>query len=168
MDDSFSKDLGQCQCGSISKSEKQHVNICSSNPLTCDVRVSESGYHKATFSTTPTFGSRSHPTFDVRICASVCLSNIYCASGRVHAASTRTCGLQAVVRPQSKTPACIGRGVSYTLGLPSSWQPVCQVISCSPETSQEGNPTKQRDVPYGGFGPDQPCYPPLSDGSIEV
>ena len=40
---------------------------------------------------------------------------------------TRAWASQAVGRPWSKTQACIGRGVSYTLGLNSSWKPTIWV-----------------------------------------
>ena len=152
---------------SISKSEKQHVNICSSNPLTCDVRVSESGYHKATFSTTPTFGSRSHP---LSMCVSVQVSvsatftvprvgSTLLPHGRV--------GYKQLFDPRARHQACIGRGVSYTLGLPSSWQPVCQAISCSPETSQEDNPPN-RGRPVRRIWPRPAVLPSTVGRVIEV
>ena len=49
---------------------------------------------------------------------------------------------QPTTRARDQT--CIGRSVSHTLGLTSSWQPMCQGIRAYPPRSLEGEPTKQR------------------------
>ena len=46
--------------------------------------------------------------------------------------------------PRAGDQACIGRGVSYTLGLTSSSQPVCQGIRAHPRDVMEGYATNQR------------------------
>ena len=60
----------------------------------------------------------------------------------------RARGSQVVGRPQSKDPrakdqACIGHGVSYTLGLSSSWQLACKGIHAHPRYVMEGQSTNQ-------------------------
>ena len=46
--------------------------------------------------------------------------------------------------PRARDQACIDRGVSYTLGLNVSWQPMCQGIRTHPRDVMEGEPTNRR------------------------
>ena len=62
--------------------------------------------------------------------------------------------------PQNKRP----KPASSAFSCPEpEFSPCASELVHSPETSWKDNPTNQRTL--GGFGPDLPCYPPLSHGS---
>ena len=67
-----------------------------------------------------------------------------------HRSPPWACGSQAVVRrPEQETQARIDSGPEFLLAAS------VPVNSCT---------VQRLDVPYGRFGPNQPCYPPLSHG----
>ena len=64
---------------------------------------------------------------------------------------------------QAQAYACIGRAVSYTLACIPPGSLCTSEFVHSPDTSWKDTITHQPDTsPYGGSGPDLPCYPPLS------
>ena len=68
--------------------------------------------------------------------------------------------------PQSKIPG-LHRPPSRGAGPEFSLVAHVQVNSSTAPRRHGRIPHPPEDVPYGGFGPDLPCYPPLSHGSEE-
>ena len=90
----------------------------------------------------------------------MCADVIQVGSPLLPARSFRVTGSWPI--PRAREQACIGRGVSHTLGLNSSWQVMHQGIHAQ-SPRRHGRRTNQPDnAPYGGFDPDLPCYPPPS------
>ena len=75
-------------------------------------------------------------------------------------------GHRHLADPEQETQACIGRGVSNTLGMNVSGEPICQGGACTYPRRQGKITHQPEDAPCGGFRPDLLRYPSLSHGSL--